>query len=112
MVVIRQGMILQSPQKCIGWGFQTSRIERCDDLSEWIANTCANNSFCNTWAKMLDGDFSYCDNTRTASLLRIEMSILRVDKMRPLFQEVIVTELAVTQSTTRYQMKATCTIND
>ena len=35
------------------------------------------------------------------------MSILRDDKMRPLFQEVIVTKLAVTQSTTRYQMKAT-----
>ena len=39
-------------------------------------------------------------------LLRTEMSILRVDKMRPLFQEVIVTKLAVTQSTTRYQMNA------
>ena len=35
------------------------------------------------------------------------MSILRDDKMRPLFQEAIVTKLAVTQSTTRYQMKAT-----
>ena len=46
---------------------------------------------------MLDGDFSYCDNTRTAKLLRTEMSILRMDKMRPLFQEEIVTELAVTQ---------------
>ena len=34
------------------------------------------------------------------------MNILRVDKMRPLFQEAIVTKLAVTQSTTRYQMKA------
>ena len=34
------------------------------------------------------------------------MSILRDDKMRPLFQEAIVTKLAVTQSTTRYQMKA------
>ena len=34
------------------------------------------------------------------------MSILRDDKMRPLFQEVIVTKLAVTQSTTRYQMNA------
>ena len=44
---------------------------------------------------------------RTALLLRTEMSILRVDNMRPLFQEVIVTKLAVTQSTTRYQMKAT-----
>ena len=42
----------------------------------------------------------------TASLFAIEMSILRVDKMRPLFQEAIVTKLAVTQSTTRYQMKA------
>ena len=44
---------------------------------------------------------------RTALLLRTEMSILRDDKMRPLFQEAIVTKLAVTQSTTRYQMKAT-----
>ena len=35
------------------------------------------------------------------------MSILRDDKMRPLFQEAIVTNLEVTQSTTRYQMKAT-----
>ena len=35
------------------------------------------------------------------------MSNLRDDKMRPLFQEAIVTKLAVTQSTTRYQMKAT-----
>ena len=43
---------------------------------------------------------------RTALLLRTEMSILRDDKMRPLFQEAIVTKLAVTQSTTRYQMKA------
>ena len=43
---------------------------------------------------------------RTALLLRTEMSILRDDKMRPLFQEVIVTKLAVTQSTTRYQMNA------
>ena len=34
------------------------------------------------------------------------MSIFRVDKMRPLFQEAVVTKLAVTQSTTRYQMKA------
>ena len=34
------------------------------------------------------------------------MSILRDDKMRPLFQEAIVTKLAVTQSTTRYQMNA------
>ena len=39
-------------------------------------------------------------------LLRTEISILRDDKMRPLFQEAIVTKLAVTQSTTRYQMKA------
>ena len=37
---------------------------------------------------------------------RTEMSILRDDKMRPLFQEAIVTKLAVAQSTTRYQMKA------
>ena len=35
------------------------------------------------------------------------MTIFRDDKMRPLFQEAIVTKLAVTQSTTRYQMKAT-----
>ena len=35
------------------------------------------------------------------------MSILRVDMMRPLFQETIVTaSLAVTQSTTWYQLKA------
>ena len=45
-------------------------------------------------------------SSRTALLLRTEMSILRDDKMRPLFQEAIVTKLAVTQSTTRYQMKA------
>ena len=44
---------------------------------------------------------------RTALLLRTEMSILRDDKMRPLFKEAIVTKLEVTQSTTRYQMKAT-----
>ena len=44
---------------------------------------------------------------RTALLLRTEMRILRDNKMRPLFQEAIVTELAVPQSTTRYQMKAT-----
>ena len=44
---------------------------------------------------------------RTALLLRTEMSILRVDKMRPLFQEAIVTKLLVTQNTTRYQIKAT-----
>ena len=42
----------------------------------------------------------------TPLLLRTEMSILRDDKMRPLFKEAIVTKLAVTQSTTRYQMKA------
>ena len=36
------------------------------------------------------------------SILRTEMSILRDDKMRPLFQEAIVTKLAVAQSTTRY----------
>ena len=41
------------------------------------------------------------------SILRTEMSILRDDKMRPLFQEAIVNKLAVTRSTTRYQMKAT-----
>ena len=35
------------------------------------------------------------------------MSILSEDKMRPLSREAIVTKLAVTQSTTRYQMKAT-----
>ena len=35
------------------------------------------------------------------------MSNLRDDKMRPLFQDAIVTKLVVTQSTTRYQMKAT-----
>ena len=35
------------------------------------------------------------------------MSILRDDKMRLLFQEAIVTKLAVTQSATRYQMKTT-----
>ena len=35
------------------------------------------------------------------------MSILRDDKMRPLLQEAIVTKLAVTQSTTKYQVKAT-----
>ena len=34
---------------------------------------------------------------RTALLLRTEMSILRDDTMRPLFQEAIVTKLAVTQ---------------
>ena len=34
------------------------------------------------------------------------MSILRDDKIRPLFQEAIVTKLVVTQSTTRYQMNA------
>ena len=44
---------------------------------------------------------------RTALLLRTEMRILRDNKMRPLFQEAIVTELAVPKSTTRYQMKAT-----
>ena len=44
--------------------------------------------------------------TRTALLLRTEMSILRDDKMRPLFQEAIVTKLAVTHSTATYQMKA------
>ena len=44
---------------------------------------------------------------RTALLLRTEMSIFRDDKMRPLFKEAIVTKPAVTQSTTRYQMKAT-----
>ena len=44
---------------------------------------------------------------RTTLLLWTEMSILRDDKMRPLFKEAIVTKLAVTQSTTRYQMKAT-----
>ena len=43
---------------------------------------------------------------RTALSLSTEMSILRDDKMRPLFQEAIVTKLEVTQSTTRYQMKA------
>ena len=41
-----------------------------------------------------------------------EMSILRDDKMRPLFQEVIVTKLAVTQSTTKYQMKASYLSNN
>ena len=35
------------------------------------------------------------------------MSILRDDKMRPLFKEAILTKLVVTQSTARYQMKAT-----
>ena len=44
---------------------------------------------------------------RAAILLRTEMSILRVDKTRPLFQKATVTKLKVTQSTTRYQMKAT-----
>lgn len=39
--------------------------------------------------------------------IRTEMRILRDDKMRPLFKEVIVTKLALPQSTTRYQMKAT-----
>ena len=34
------------------------------------------------------------------------MSILKDDKMRPLFQEAIVTKLVVTQSASRYQMKA------
>ena len=43
---------------------------------------------------------------RAAILLRTEMSILRVDKTRPLFQKATVTKLKVTQSTTRYQMKA------
>ena len=38
---------------------------------------------------------------RTAVLLRTEMSILRDDRMRPLFQEAIVTKLAVTQSITK-----------
>ena len=46
------------------------------------------------------------DEARTAKLLRTEMSTLRDDKMRPLFQEAIVTNLVVTHSTTRYQMKA------
>ena len=44
---------------------------------------------------------------RAALLLRTEMSILRVDKIKQLLLEAIVTKLAVTQSTTRYQMKAT-----
>jgi len=44
---------------------------------------------------------------RTALLLRTEMSILRDDKMRPLFKEEFVTKPVVTLSTTRYQMKAT-----
>ena len=44
---------------------------------------------------------------RTALLRRTEMSILSEDKMRPLSREAIVTKLAVTQSTTRYQMNAT-----
>ena len=39
--------------------------------------------------------------SRTALLLRTEMSILRDAKMRPLFKEAIVTKLAVTQSTRR-----------
>ena len=44
---------------------------------------------------------------RIALILRTEMSILRDDKIRPLFlREAIVTKLAVTQSSTRYQMKA------
>ena len=34
------------------------------------------------------------------------MIIPRDDKMRPLFKEAIVTKPVVTQSTTRYQMKA------
>ena len=34
------------------------------------------------------------------------MKGFRVDKMRPLFPKVSETKLAVTQSTTRYQMKA------
>ena len=45
--------------------------------------------------------------SRTAVLLRTEMSILRDDKMRPLFQEAIVTKLVVSQIVSRYQMKAT-----
>ena len=45
--------------------------------------------------------------TWTALLLRTGMSILRDDKMRPLFQEAIVTKLVVTQSASGYQMKAT-----
>ena len=53
----------------------------------------------------MEGAWSYL-YSRTALLLRIEMNILRVDKMRPLFQEAIVTKLAVTQRTTRYQLKA------
>ena len=48
-----------------------------------------------------------CILARTALLLRKEMSILRDDKMRPLFKEAIVTKLTVIQSTARYQMKAT-----
>ena len=53
----------------------------------------------------MEGAWSYL-YSRTALLLRIEMNILRVDKMRPLFQEAIVAKLAVTQRTTRYQLKA------
>ena len=45
--------------------------------------------------------------SRTALLLRTEVNILRVDKMRPLFQEAVVTKLVVTQSASGYQMKAT-----
>ena len=60
--------------------------------------------FLNNEKKLKHAQFA---QPRTALLLRTEMSILRVDKMRPLFQEAIVTKLSVTQSTTRYQMKAT-----
>ena len=45
--------------------------------------------------------------SRTALLLRTEMSILRDDKIRPRFQEAVVTKQAVTQSNTGYQIKAT-----
>ena len=43
----------------------------------------------------------------TLESTQTEMSILMDDKMRPLFQGAIVTKLAITKSTTRYQMKAT-----
>lgn len=72
-------------------------------MSLWIRQLAINKQYQTAW---VTSKFCSFAESRTALLLRTEMSILRDDKMRPLFQEAIVTKLAVTQSTTRYQMKA------
>ena len=92
---------------------RTEFLSNPDQRIKWQSNKLPTDDLCTENAIMLSRFNRYpliidpSGQARTALFLRTEKRYLRDDKMRPLFQEAIVTKLLVTQSASAYQMKAT-----